>query len=302
MFIRRLETAFLGLNERIWQRLPASARELRFVQAYGGWLHTLVRRHANREMYLGTFFVRNRPALELMRRLTEEKPHGSTLRIAVLGCSIGAEVYSILWALRPSRPDLKIVLHGIDVSPEVLNFAERGIYGPQASEMVHSSIFERLTGTEMREMFDWEGDEGRVKPWLRDGIKWQVADASDPRLITIIGQQDMVVASNFLCHMDAPEAEKCLREMARLVSPGGYVFVSGVDLDVRTKVALELGWTPVSKLRAEIHDGDPLVRTDWPWQWWGLEPLDRRKPDWQTRYASVFQTGSQGPAAPPRAR
>jgi len=40
---------------------------------------------------------------------------------------------------------------------------------------------------------------------------------------------------------------------------------------------------------AEIHDGDPSVRADWPWEWWGLEPLNRRKHDWQTRYAAVFR-------------
>jgi hypothetical protein len=39
----------------------------------------------------------------------------------------------------------------------------------------------------------------------------------------------------------------------------------------------------------EIHDGDPSVRADWPWQWWGLEPFDRRKSDWRVRYASVFR-------------
>src|SRR5262249_50796279 len=143
------------------------------------------------------------------------------------------------------------------------------------------------------EMFDWEGDQGRIKSWLREGITWQVGDASDPKLISILGLQDLVVASNFLCHMDALDAERCLRNLAHLGSPGGYVFVSGVDLDVRTKVALDLDWKPVTELRAEIHDGDPLVRADWPWQWWGLEPFDRRRPDWQTRYASAFQIGSQ---------
>ena len=40
---------------------------------------------------------------------------------------------------------------------------------------------------------------------------------------------------------------------------------------------------------AEIHDGDPSVRADWPWQWWGLEPLNLKKHDWQTRYAAVFR-------------
>jgi hypothetical protein len=31
------------------------------------------------------------------------------------------------------------------------------------------------------------------------------------------------------------------------------------------------------------------VRSDWPWQWWGLEPLDRRRPDWETRYTAAFR-------------
>jgi hypothetical protein len=62
-----------------------------------------------------------------------------------------------------------------------------------------------------------------------------------------------------------------------------------VDLDVRTKVALDLGWEPVPELIAEIHNGDPSVRADWPWRWWGLEPLNRRRRDWRTRYAASFR-------------
>ncbi len=51
-------------------------------------------------------------------------------------------------------------MHAVDISPEVLDVAERGVYSPEASEMVHSSIFEGLTETERAEMFDWEGDDG----------------------------------------------------------------------------------------------------------------------------------------------
>ena len=109
-------------------------------------------------MYLGTFFLRNRPALELMRRLTAKRPQGSTMRIAVLGCSVGVEVYSIMWTLRRARPDLTIVVDALDISPEVLAIAEEGAYGPQISAAVHESIFERLTEAELREMFDWDGD------------------------------------------------------------------------------------------------------------------------------------------------
>jgi SAM-dependent methyltransferase len=255
-------------------------------------LHTLVCLSARRQQYFGTFFLRNRPALELMRRLARQKPHGSTLRIAVLGCSIGAEVYSILWIIRSARPDLKVLLEAVDISKEILSFAEKGIYSSDTSQFVSASIFERLTEAEMVEMFDWEGDRAKIKSWLREGITWHLGDAVDPKLINILGPIDMVVASNFLCHMTRADAEKCLGNIARLVSPGGYLFVSGVDLDVRTKVALDLGWEPVRELIVEIHDGDRSVRADWPWEWWGLEPLNRGRQDWQTRYAAAFRIGS----------
>jgi SAM-dependent methyltransferase len=184
---------------------------------------------------------------------------------------------------------LKVLLDPVDISKEILSFAEKGIYTPDTCQFVGASIFERVTEAEMVEMFDWEGNQAKVKSWLTEGITWHLRDAADPELISILGPQDMVVASNFLCHMPRADAEKCLGNVARLVSPGGHLFVSGVDLDVRTKVALDLGWEPVPELIKEIHNGDPSVRADWPWQWWGLEPLNQRRRDWRIRYAASFR-------------
>jgi SAM-dependent methyltransferase len=280
---------YLRVNKWIWQLLPSGVRNTRPVLAYGAWLHRLVCLHATRRMHLGTFFLRNRPALELMCRLAEEKPNGSTFRIAVLACSIGAEVYSILWTIRSARPDLKVLVCAVDISQEILNFAKNGIYTRNACEFVGSSIFERLSADEMERMFDWEDDQASVKPWLREGITWKVGDASDRELIQVLGTQDMVVANNFLCHMEPPDAEHCLRNIAGLVKHRGCLFVSGVDLDLRTKVGRELGWRPIPQLIEQIHDGDPIVRGDWPWQCWGLEPLNRKRHDWQIRYAAAFR-------------
>ena len=79
--------------------------------------------------------------------------------------------------------------------------------------------------------------------------------------------------------------------MHELVKQGGYLFVSGVDLDIRTKVALDLGWRPVADLMEDIHNGDPILRNHWPWDYTGLEPFNKRRGDWRTRYASVFHLG-----------
>src|SRR6202012_3723415 len=95
---------------------------------YGRHLNAVVRLQAERKQYVATFFLRNRPELELLRLLLEQKASGSVVNISVLACSKGAEVYSILWTIRSARPDLRIAMHAVDISREILDFAERGGY------------------------------------------------------------------------------------------------------------------------------------------------------------------------------
>src|SRR5215831_5681373 len=102
---------FLRANEWAWNRLPAFYRETHSVRLYGTFLHSLVKLRSERRQYHGTFFLRNRPELELIRAIANESEKGATLRIGVVACSNGAEVYSIVWAVRSARPDLKLVVH-----------------------------------------------------------------------------------------------------------------------------------------------------------------------------------------------
>lgn len=285
--------AYLRLNEWAWKRLPASLAALGPIRSYGFFLNTLVRIQASRRQYLGTFFLRNRPELELIRSLSNQKSISTPLKISVLGCSNGAEVYSILWTIRSAHPNLEVIIHAVDISKDVLELAKKGIYSLEDPELVEQPIFDRMTEEEMRDMFDREGDQVRVKSWIKEGIIWHLGNAGDPELVKMLGPQEIVVANNFLCHMNPQDSEKCLTNIGKLVTPGGYLFVSGIDLDVRTKVARDLNWKPVLELIEDIHEGDPILRNDWPFKWWGLEPLNKRSHDWEFRYASVFQLGEK---------
>jgi SAM-dependent methyltransferase len=177
----------------------------------------------------------------------------------------------------------------MDISREAVEFAKRGLYSLTASEFTGTAMLERMTAPEVGEIFERDGDVVRVKSCIKEGMNWHVGDVGDPRIPDDLGLQDIVLANNFLCHMDNPEAERCLRNIARLVAPQGYVLVSGVDLDVRAKVAGDLGWRPVQESLEEIHEGDPCIRSIWPFNYAGLEPLNKRRRDWRIRYAAVFQ-------------
>src|SRR5215470_11009655 len=222
--------AYLRLNRRLWTSLPAPVTTLGLMCSYGDFLHALVRLQSDRGQRTHTFFLRNRPALELLRRIVDRRPDADTLRVAVLGCSTGAEAYSVAWRIRSARPDLRLILHAVDVSRPVVEFARRGAYSLTTPEFTSTSIFERMTPAEMEEFFDQDGETMTVKSWIREGISWQVGDVGDPETVDLLGSQDVVVANNFLCHMEAWEAERCLRNIARLVRPHGYLVVSGIDL------------------------------------------------------------------------
>ena len=281
--------AFLRINRRLWNQLPASATTLRPIRSYGDFLHRLVRAQSARGQLCHTFFLRNRCALELIRRLVERSPKADALRVAVLGCSAGAEAYSLAWRIRSARPDLKLVLQAVDISQQAVEVARVGVYSSVASQIIGANPLDGMTQAEIEELFDRDGEVLVVKSWIKQGIKWHVGDVASAEISDILGPQDIVIANNFLCHMDATAAEACLHNIARLVRPTGYLFVSGVDLDIRTRVAEDLGWNPMQELLEEIHNGDPRMQASWPWNYSALEPLNKRRPDWRRRYAAAFQ-------------
>ena len=309
--MRRMLSIYIGQSGRVWKHLSPSVRGWSVTRAWGRHLDRLVRLTADRKQYFATFFLRNRAELEMLQRLADQKPKGARLDMTVLACSKGAEVYSMVWAIRTARPDLQLNVHAIDISQEIVDFARRGVYSLSGSDAMASeneeaakqkgdvswntsrdqnaSMFERVSAEEVQAMFETKAKQATIKPWLRQGITWMCGDAGDPALLTAIGSQDIVVANRFLCHMEPPDARSCLRNIGRLVKSGGFLFVTGIDLDVRAKVALEESWSPITDLAREIHEGDTSILAGWPLEYWGLEPFDDRRPDSQIRYASVFR-------------
>lgn len=281
--------AYLRINRRLWTSLPASVTTLGPLRSYGNFLHALVRLQSVRGQLPHTFFLRNRPALELLRRIVAKRPKADTLRVAVLGCSAGAEAYSVAWRIRSARPDLNLILQAVDISETAIELAKSGVYSSAVSELMGTDMFESMTEAETKDLFDGSGGVLTVKPCIKEGIEWHLADVSKPEILGIVGVQDIVVANNFLCHMDVCAAEGCLRNIARVVCPDGYLFVSGIDLDIRTRVAEDLGWRPLTELLEEIHYGDPRMTAGWPWNYSALEPLNKKRSDWKLRYAAAFR-------------
>lgn len=248
-------------------------------------MHKLVLIRGWREPNPGTYMLRNRPELEMIHDLASQQPAGKPFCITVLACSFGMEVYSIKWALRNLADHIEIKLVGLEIDEAVLDIARSGSY-PLAD---FSWQFGRLTPEEYNQICPADENFARVSDELRTGLRWLHGDACDPQLSDEIGQQDLVVANRFLCHMEPEQAISCLRNITRLVSPGGYLFITGVDLEVRQQVMREEGFLPVTQNLEHIHNGDISLLEGWPWATWSLEPFDNQRKDWVERYAMVYR-------------
>ncbi len=143
--------------------------------------------------------------------------------------------------------------------------------------------------SERQALFE-EAEQGflKVREWIRADTHWLTADATDPALPDRIGLQEAVLANNFLGPMDDALAEVCVRNILKLVRPGGYLVVDGMDLGLRARLFPALGLTPILDDIEQIYYEDP-TKLNWPWDRWAHEPLDFSRPDWQFRYCSIFR-------------
>ncbi|MGZ9723999.1 CheR family methyltransferase [Rhizobium miluonense] len=246
-----------------------------------------------------THFMRNPPLLSAIGALASQFPRDADVTVASIGCSTGAELYSVLYAIRRARSDLHLTAHGADISDTVVDVARRGIYHPDvpaAEGSVYVAGRAEVASADVPSLTEimqpLPDGSLRVKDWLRQGITWLTADATDDRLLELVGRQDFLLANNFMGPMEDPLAERCLRNMIRLVAPGGYLFVDGIDLDVKTRVLKASGLRPVLTNQEEIWTSEG-ARGGWPWLRWGREPLNRSEADWAIRYSIIFHLGDR---------
>lgn len=269
------------------RQVPARFQQRRSLRAIGSWIHSLSRKFSIRVQSQSTWFLRNQPLLNTVRDTVSEIGHGETLRVCVLGCSTGAEAYSVLYTLRKSRPDLKISAVAIDIAESAITRARAGRYKRNDPELRGG-----LSEGQVLDLFDVYPEHLQIKAWIAEGIDWRVGDVRIESLRNSLERQDIIFANNFLIHMKASQAASCLRNLVRLVEPAGLFVVRGVDLDVRVRVVSEFRLEPVRERLEEIHNSEPDLDAPhgWPWSYWGLEPLDKSRPEWVRRYAAIFRS------------
>jgi len=176
---------------------------------------------------------------EIVPRLLKDATSG--LRIWSAAASTGQEAYSIAILLREHFPNaLEATILGSDLSGEVLRRASHGRF---TQLEVNRGLPARLL----------------VKYFDRHGLEWQVAERVQ-RMVTFrklnlarplpaLPPMDIVLLRNVLIYFDSDTKAAVLRQVARVLRPGGYLFLGSAE----TTYGIDARWERVEVGRSVFY-------------------------------------------------
>lgn len=208
-----------------------------------------------------------------------------SVKIYSIGCSIGAEAYTAASYLAARRPGLDFRLLGFDTHAKVVERARAGVYDAK-TEVFNNK---RITQEFIDQTFDVDGEAYKVKNHIREHVEFHVADILDVDAVDVFGTADVVMAQNFLFHLEPADAATAFDNICRLLADRGVLFIDGTDIPIRTRMSRKHNLEPMDYKIEEIHDQARWVRAaGWPYRYWGLEELSKSRRDWKRRYATIF--------------
>jgi chemotaxis protein methyltransferase CheR len=147
-----------------------------------------------------------------------------SLRLLSAGCASGEEAYSLAMLLkqRGVEPDFQVTVQGVDLNPEALEKASRGVY---------SAWSMRETPAEMKERwFSRRGRDFVLEPSVRGAVRFDQHNliVPSPGLIPQ-ASFDIIFCRNVLMYFTTEHAASIVEQLARALAPGGFLFLGHAE-------------------------------------------------------------------------
>jgi len=177
-----------------------------------------------------TFWFRDNSHFEELRNVLlpawAANKTGGTLRIWSAACSSGQEPYSISICVeeffRYGWTGIKrnVQIIGTDISESVLAEATQAIYSEMAlsrglDEALKSRYFERYQ------------DKWKLKPEIAGRVRFQQFNLLKP--FAALGRFDIIFCRNVLIYFSEELKRDILTRIAKVLNPGGYLFLSSTE-------------------------------------------------------------------------
>ncbi|HVS51309.1 MAG TPA: protein-glutamate O-methyltransferase CheR [Opitutaceae bacterium] len=163
-------------------------------------------------------FLREKALPELAARARAER--WRTLRVWSAACSSGEEPYSIAITLAEHSPTWPWQIEATDISHRILHKATTAIYDEESVAKLPANTLR----AHFQRGFGPQAGKYRVKPALRERVNFQ-------QLNLLEGEPPFsepfqaIFCRNVMIYFDRPTQEELVGRLARLLVPGGFLFV-----------------------------------------------------------------------------
>ena len=178
-----------------------------------------------------TFFFRENAHFDFLRQTVlpemqarSAKERWSHFRVWSAACSSGEEPYSIAITLADSLASWAWQIEATDISHRILEKARTGIYRSETVERLPKQTLQH----HFKRGFGPQDGNYRIKSAHRDRINFQ-------HLNLLEGEPPfrepfhVIFCRNVMIYFDRPTQEELIAKLARLLVPGGYLFVGHAE-------------------------------------------------------------------------
>lgn len=155
----------------------------------------------------------------IVRKLCDEKPPGSEIRVWIAGCASGEEAYSVSMifaeVLAKRLPRYRLQIFATDIDEAALASARRGIYSAAALADIAPAILERYFLPVDRVHYE-------VGKTLRDLVVFARHDVAKD---LPFHRLDLIACRNVLAYFDTPLREKLVQSFYLALKKEGYLFL-----------------------------------------------------------------------------
>jgi chemotaxis protein methyltransferase CheR len=183
-----------------------------------------------------TYFFREVAQLNAVCELARDASIGNrSVRILSAGCSSGEEPYTIAMILNEAgllNGDMRVEIHGIDISSRVLDKARRALYT--------SNSFRGTEGRYQEKYFSPCDGVLKLDEGLRRRVSFSRFNLHDTERLARLGMFDIVLCRNVIIYFDAASKLRSIDGLISLVREGGHLFMGHSESLISISNALEM--------------------------------------------------------------
>jgi chemotaxis protein methyltransferase CheR len=154
--------------------------------------------------------------------------------------STGQEAYSVAMIAASSFPEDRVTILGTDLSRDVLARAATG-------EFTQLEVNRGLPAAMLVRHFERVGPRWRIRDDVRRRVEFRAMNLARPW--PLLPPMDVVLLRNVLIYFDAAARRAALAQVARVLAPGGVLFLGGAE----TTYGVTDGWQRIQVGRSLFY-------------------------------------------------